>query len=241
MAFIRDNQGNEIVEEIARFKIQSGSTTCPSNFCDSNWRFNTQIITNGIISGETQVRTCHTYIENSCTDTLSGEYKTICRDGFKISGTIDSKIGSGKLQCEDIRTQICGNNIPEGTEECDGNDSVYNHRGKTCQDFNIQSGDLKCNSQCKFDLSQCEANGDGDDGDEEQGDGGTKANGEVCTLIEDTFLNNDGFKPSNECASGWCKDDPLQNHGFGILDIPVLRRILRERYEASIKKPVRTP
>ena len=46
---------------------------------------------------------------------------------------------------------VCGNNIIEGSEECDNSKLD----GKTCQDFNFETGDLSCNTDCTFDTSSC--------------------------------------------------------------------------------------
>ncbi|MBI4147104.1 DUF4215 domain-containing protein [Candidatus Woesearchaeota archaeon] len=55
--------------------------------------------------------------------------------------------------CKLTVQQVCGNNIKEGTEVCDGSQLD----GKTCEDSNIfKSGTLKCNPDCKnFDYSSC--------------------------------------------------------------------------------------
>ncbi len=44
----------------------------------------------------------------------------------------------------------CGNNVREGSEECDGSDIA----GQTCSTKNFQGGTLKC-TDCKFDTSAC--------------------------------------------------------------------------------------
>ena len=61
--------------------------------------------------------------------------------------------GSDLKSCSDsVPSQsVCGNNIKEGTEECDGQDLG----GKTCQNLGFDTGNLKCSSQCKLDSSQC--------------------------------------------------------------------------------------
>jgi hypothetical protein len=49
-------------------------------------------------------------------------------------------------------TQICGNNVREGSEVCDGTDLD----GQTCGDFGCGGGTLACNNSCDgFDTSQC--------------------------------------------------------------------------------------
>ena len=46
---------------------------------------------------------------------------------------------------------VCGDNVLEGTEECD-NPQLNN---KSCLDYDYDSGSLGCNSECKFDYSGC--------------------------------------------------------------------------------------
>jgi hypothetical protein len=46
---------------------------------------------------------------------------------------------------------VCGNNIIEPFEQCDGTD----FGGQTCNDFNYSGGNLSCTPSCSLDLSQC--------------------------------------------------------------------------------------
>lgn len=55
---------------------------------------------------------------------------------------------------------VCGNNIKERNEQCDGIDLG----GKTCLDFGYSAGQLKCKSNCLFDTSQCISFGGGGPG-----------------------------------------------------------------------------
>ncbi|HUT22094.1 MAG TPA: putative metal-binding motif-containing protein [Candidatus Bipolaricaulota bacterium] len=48
-------------------------------------------------------------------------------------------------------TQICGNNVLEGTEQCDN----YQLNGKTCQSLGFDTGELWCNPDCTFHLEAC--------------------------------------------------------------------------------------
>ena len=51
-----------------------------------------------------------------------------------------------------IKISICGDNIKDENEECDGTDLA----GKTCQDFGYPLGDLDCSDACaEFDVSGC--------------------------------------------------------------------------------------
>ena len=47
---------------------------------------------------------------------------------------------------------VCGNNIVELGEECDGN----NLSQKTCQDLGYRNGFLSCSNECEFNFSQCQ-------------------------------------------------------------------------------------
>lgn len=51
--------------------------------------------------------------------------------------------------CEDC--SVCGNNITEFGEQCDG--SQLN--GNTCSNFSMLNGQLSCSPECTFDTSQC--------------------------------------------------------------------------------------
>ncbi|MDZ7726124.1 MAG: hypothetical protein U5L75_00905 [Candidatus Campbellbacteria bacterium] len=57
------------------------------------------------------------------------------------TATIESKVKIG----------ICGNNVREGTEECDG----LNLGGRTCKKMGFEEGLLYCNSDCTINTSQC--------------------------------------------------------------------------------------
>ncbi len=52
--------------------------------------------------------------------------------------------------CVSAPAAVCGNNVKEGTEECDGTDLA----GQTCKSEGFESGTLSCNN-CKFDTSKC--------------------------------------------------------------------------------------
>lgn len=76
-----------------------------------------------------------------------------CEDGLDNDG-------NGQLDCEDPVCvaaprcqQLCGNNIAdlETNEACDGDDL----QGKSCFDFGLTNGVLRCNAECGFDLSDC--------------------------------------------------------------------------------------
>ena len=76
------------------------------------------------------------------------------------------KYASGTLTCNDnctvnvsscISTDVCGDRIIGDTEECDG--STFDNGKKTCHEYSniYTSGNLKCSSACKLDLSDCQS------------------------------------------------------------------------------------
>lgn len=65
--------------------------------------------------------------------------------------TKSSSLSVGQTTTQPAETgAVCGNNIREGTEECDGSDLA----GQACNTKGFVSGTLKC-SACKFDTSSC--------------------------------------------------------------------------------------
>ena len=67
-----------------------------------------------------------------------------------------------------VRITICGNNVKETDEECDGTDLG----GKNCLDFvDFTGGTLQCMPSCDFDTSNCSTTGGGGGG----GGGGAPA------------------------------------------------------------------
>ncbi len=61
------------------------------------------------------------------------------------------KIKSASVNVTAIKPGICGNNIKEINEECDGPDLG----GQTCISLGYSGGTLTCNSNCTFNTSQC--------------------------------------------------------------------------------------
>jgi len=59
-----------------------------------------------------------------------------------------------------VRITICGNNIKETGEDCDGTDLA----GKNCLDFGFTGGTLQCLPSCDFDTSNCTTGGGGGGG-----------------------------------------------------------------------------
>jgi hypothetical protein len=85
---------------------------------------------------------------DDCTFWYTQEY-------YENSGSFDfnTRIGSFKLDSCSPPSQICGNDIIEGTEVCDGTDLGNN----TCEDLlGCSGGTLVCNATCDgFDTSEC--------------------------------------------------------------------------------------
>jgi cysteine-rich repeat protein len=80
--------------------------------------------------------------------------------------------------------QICGNNIREGTEACDG----VALGGETCISQGFTGGTLKCKADCTFDTSSCTAApitqcGNGKIEGTEQCDDGNTVSGDGCDSL----------------------------------------------------------
>lgn len=52
-----------------------------------------------------------------------------------------------------VKISICGNDIIEGGENCEGS----NLNGKSCQDLGFGGGTLSCDISCSYDVSACTA------------------------------------------------------------------------------------
>ena len=59
-----------------------------------------------------------------------------------------------------VTVTICGNDIQEGDEVCDGSDLA----GQACSTQGYDSGTLACNLDCTFNTSQCADDGGGGGG-----------------------------------------------------------------------------
>ncbi len=53
------------------------------------------------------------------------------------------------------KISVCGNNIKEGGEHCDGNNDLG---GKNCTNLGFDGGTLTCSSSCEFNTSDCTTN-----------------------------------------------------------------------------------
>jgi hypothetical protein len=63
----------------------------------------------------------------------------------------DSCYNHGELNINFAQTALCGNDVIENTEQCDG----ANMNGLTCSYLGYTSGVLKCSSSCTLDRSGC--------------------------------------------------------------------------------------
>jgi len=59
-----------------------------------------------------------------------------------------------------VKISVCGNNIVEADEQCDGSD-LNNH---SCSDLGYDGGTLSCNASCTFNTSACTSGGGGGGG-----------------------------------------------------------------------------
>jgi hypothetical protein len=137
--------------------------------------------------------------------------ETDCGDGVCEGGETNST-----CQTDCVPAQICGNNIREGTEVCDGSDLG----GETCESQGFDGGTLGCNSNCDgFDTSGCYTNGcsdtDGGYNVEVQGTVSGSSNGNQYSYTDYCVENNATILVEYYCiGSQWYSDafDCLTNH-----------------------------
>jgi hypothetical protein len=71
---------------------------------------------------------------------------------FLSSWPAFTSFGQQNVVQSTVKIAICGNNVKEANEVCDGTDLA----GKTCQDFGYTQGALACGIACdQFDISAC--------------------------------------------------------------------------------------
>lgn len=70
--------------------------------------------------------------------------------GSMFSGD-EMTIGDSVASAETAVGAVCGNEMLEGVEECDG----VNWNGATCESLGYASGSLACTEGCKFDVDGC--------------------------------------------------------------------------------------
>ena len=104
-------------------------------------------------------------------------------------GCRGSKVGGGG--------PVCGNDVIEGEEECDGMDLG----GATCETLNLGTGDVSCGLDCTLDVSGCSVQAECGNGDveyPEQCDGANLA-GTSCMDL--------GFSGGDLSCSATCAFD----------------------------------
>lgn len=79
---------------------------------------------------------------------------------FLLSFFFLHEVNSSSVNVTAIKPGICGNNIKEINEECDGPDMG----GQTCVSLGYSGGVLSCNSNCTFNTSQCTTQSSGGGG-----------------------------------------------------------------------------
>jgi len=107
-------------------------------------------------------------VRGNCTSSLNGlfsdacfggiSYEFFCNSSTYYCDNVSQACGNGKscyngLCVPAIPGTVCGDNIVNGTEECDGT----NLTGETCESLVDSSGQLSCGSNCIFDVSECES------------------------------------------------------------------------------------
>ncbi|GEM_PF-2224204 len=122
-------------------------TTCGDNLAEGNEECDGSDLKNkscsdfdGFVDGTLKCSNCH-YDTGACVECTESNL-TLCKQ---------DQICPNNRCVEPGHTISCGDNLAEGTEECDGNDL----RNKTCANFEgFADGTLKCN-QCGYDTSDC--------------------------------------------------------------------------------------
>ena len=87
-----------------------------------------------------------------------------CGDGDSAgesSGSCNPACDAATEICENGEcVKLCGNGVLDAAEECDtvdGEVQFASGANKTCSDLDMDGGDLKCDSSCKVDSSECTA------------------------------------------------------------------------------------
>jgi hypothetical protein len=74
---------------------------------------------------------------------------------WRISFIVDQSAAAAVINAT-IKMVICGNNIKEIGEDCDGTDLT----NKNCQSFGYSQGNLSCRSSCDFNFTNCYREGE---------------------------------------------------------------------------------
>ena len=87
-----------------------------------------------------------------CENGQASQANQVCQDGVWVHIQYDFG-GANDLGTEnDLNVSSCGNGVLEESEQCDS--ALLN---QSCVGLGFVSGDLSCNSKCKFDTSNCVA------------------------------------------------------------------------------------
>lgn len=125
--------------------FDAGSLTCTENCTiDTNGCFNDPTCGNGTIEGDEECDLIN--LDNQTC--LSKGY-----DGGTLTCTGDCVINTSG--CLDDPDPVCGNGIIEGEEDCDNNSLA----GATCTSLGYYGGELSCDSNCHYQLTDCYSNG----------------------------------------------------------------------------------
>jgi cysteine-rich repeat protein len=102
-------------------------------------------------------------------------------------------------QRSELGRNVCGDGRAIGNEECDGADL----RGKACTDYGYNSGTLRCNPQCVYDLSDCAIREICDNGIDDDGNGDKDCDDAACFDAPVCAVCGDGVRTANEeCDDG---------------------------------------
>jgi hypothetical protein len=115
------------------------------SYCGDNDKDSNEVCDGTDLNGKTCESFGYDYGTLSCYSSCNGFSKSNCHcDSGKY-------YDSSKQDCVPYNYNYCGNNNQEYGESCDG----YDLNGYDCQDFGYNSGTLRCNSNCNFDISGC--------------------------------------------------------------------------------------
>jgi len=167
------NNDRVLAQETETFTVQQEVTECTNKNRCQGW---VDLFLTNDGNGQRQQRACFTLTSGppECNEQLRLEDRTECNSRFKIDAS-----GVGCVPEGTSGQVICGDDIIQGTERCDG----ISLAGQTCQSQGFDSGTLSCSSSCTiFDLSQCIGDvGDGDGNGDITGEG--KKLGERCAGV----------------------------------------------------------
>src|SRR3989338_3102462 len=99
------------------------------------------VISGTCTTGQWQNQGCG---EGSCTSSQMYQTRTVNPNGCAVTDQCVSD-----PSC--TTSPVCGNNIREGTEQCDGSDLA----SQTCQSLGFSSGTLSCSASCTFNTNSC--------------------------------------------------------------------------------------